>query len=352
MQWKISIALLVLFAASVNAIALDKIDANSSYWAAPGNVSGDVNAVYSGSLAGRPAYLELIFTPKKNASYFIQHRVTAYRTIDYKNCYWYDTVRIFDQDANKPAVEKVFSTLDFCNNTPFYNSGWLLSQADWHYSIETVGEAPSVELTADKTKGEIPLSIEFTGSCESLNGIKSCTIDFGDGTVESFGKKTIHIYSEGGSFNARIYAVDGIGLANGKTIKIEAIDAENEGIELIEMNSGIDSGISSYFTVKCRGSGNVKATVLNPENKIAWQQDIECNSPALLPALNELGIYRITAFMEECRFECRAEKQFAVGSSTAKEKIDPLLIVLIMAVLAISLIVLDFLQKEGAGRKK
>jgi thermitase len=107
--------------------------------------------------------------------------------------------------------------------------GFGLIQADGAVAkaYSSLGNLPPVAVAAaDRTSGNIPLPVAFSGSASyDPNGsIISYAWNFGDGSAVAYGVTTAHTYTKAGTFTTSLVVTDNLGATATNSVKITATD--------------------------------------------------------------------------------------------------------------------------------
>ncbi len=93
-------------------------------------------------------------------------------------------------------------------------------------TIAVSNPPPTVSFTANPVSGNLPLTVNFDATaCNDSNGIASYAWSFGDGTNVTTMSPTIsHIYSNGGTYTAKLTVTDNLGASSSANMVINVID--------------------------------------------------------------------------------------------------------------------------------
>ena len=131
------------------------------------------------------------------------------------------------------------------------SDGWIFYGTDNKYvfgfatseSLAPVVDLPVADLTANVTKGNAPLAVQFTDL--STNGPTSWAWDFdNDGVVDSTEQNPSHVYSAAGVYTAKLTATNSAG--SDIMIKMEYIYVESPASDFIYTSSGSVITITGY----------------------------------------------------------------------------------------------------------
>jgi PKD repeat protein len=134
---------------------------------------------------------------------------------------WDDRYRLFvanEISANRPWLGVLYLVA-------VYDRALSLPEIDQNYAAGPHATAPNrppvVDVTADTTSGDAPLTVRFdaSGSSDPDGTIVSYTWTFGDGT-NGGGIGPTHVYSAGGNYVARVTATDDRGASASATLDI------------------------------------------------------------------------------------------------------------------------------------
>jgi PKD repeat protein len=122
----------------------------------------------------------------------------------------------------------------------------------WYADLELPGEAPQAVIQASKTKGLVPLTVQFDGSkSKDPDGkITEYRWDFGDGSSAT-GKKVSHTYTEEGTFTANLTVIDSDIRAGTAQVTIEVSSGVPEAVITTSATQGMIP-----LTVVFDGSGS------------------------------------------------------------------------------------------------
>jgi PKD repeat protein/C1A family cysteine protease len=93
-------------------------------------------------------------------------------------------------------------------------------------SIVVSNPPPTVSFTANPVSGNLPLTVNFDATaCNDSNGIASYAWSFGDGTnVTTISPTISHLYSNGGTYIAKLTVTDTLGASGSTSMTINVID--------------------------------------------------------------------------------------------------------------------------------
>ncbi|WP_289063697.1 PKD domain-containing protein [uncultured Zobellia sp.] len=118
--------------------------------------------------------------------------------------------------------------------------------------------APVAKLSASKTSGTLPLTVNFTGSGSTDDtGVTAYSWDFKDGNSSDKSDPS-HTFESAGSYEVELTVTDAEGLKNKETVSI-TVESKENGAPVAKLSASKTSGILP-LTVNFTGSGSTDDT--------------------------------------------------------------------------------------------
>ncbi len=149
------------------------------------------------------------------------------------------------------------------------------------YTGISTNSPPTIELSADQTSGNLPLTVQFsTAGTIDPNGDSPLTYEWDfdmDGNPDSTNPNPQHTFTTAGTFNVQVKVNDG-NATNGQSIKNITIYAGNNPATYT-VNSPVDGGLFNWGD-----DVTIDIVVQDPEEGV-----VDCNNVILVPGFGHLS---------------------------------------------------------------